>query len=284
MAANIIIKDLNRLEEIKKQMQQDGVEKLHIIADFDKTLTKAFVEGQASPSAIAQIRQGNYLPEEYSRRAHELFDTYHPIEVSTELEQSYKNEKMNEWWRKHFDLLIEYKISKQILNTVVKSKSLEFRTGALEFIDTLDKHSIPLVIMSAGLGDMIVGYLEQEGRMYDNVKVVSNFFEFDQEGFVLKPTEPIIHSLNKHEVVLHSFPFYKELEHRQNVLLLGDNLDDIGMIEGFDYKNLIKIGFLNDDVEKRLEFYNKVYDVIITDDGDMSEVQKLIEELGSVKL
>lgn len=35
-------------------------------------------------------------------------------------------------------------------------------------------------------------------------------------------------------------------------MLLGNGVDDIDMVEGFDYENLIKVGFLNEEAEKNL--------------------------------
>jgi len=47
------------------KMKIDGSSKLHIISDFDRTITKAFVEGQKTPTSLAQIREGKYLTKDY---------------------------------------------------------------------------------------------------------------------------------------------------------------------------------------------------------------------------
>jgi hypothetical protein len=58
------------------------------------------------------------------------------------------------------------------------------------------------------------------------------------------------------------------------VILLGDSLWDVGMIEWFDYNNLIKIWFLNEwphpngEGNKTLEEYKKNYDLVLTGDND----------------
>jgi len=66
---------------------------------------------------------------------------------------------------------------------------------------------------------------------------------------------------------------------RKNVILLGDLVADVGMIEGFPYKNLIKIGFLNENVDERLKEFKKNYDVVIINDGDMNYVNELVGEI-----
>jgi hypothetical protein len=60
---------------------------------------------------------------------------------------------------------------------------------------------------------------------------------------------------------------------------LGDGVNDIDMIEGFDYDNLIKIGFLNENVEENLPEVKKNFDVIILNDGNMDFVNNLLKEI-----
>lgn len=279
MRGEIIVSNQKELEDKIKRISKQGKNKLHVVADFDRTLTKAFVKGQKSPTAIAQIREGKYLTPDYSPRAHKLFDIYHPIEISNEVDSKEKNEKMHEWWKKHFDLLIECGLNKKVIEEIVKKRGLKFRNGSLEFLSALHENNIPLIIMSAGPGDMISEYLKQEERLYENISIVANMLIFDKNGRFIKVKEPIIHSLNKHETELKKLPVYKELLKRKNVLLLGDSLGDLGMIEGFDYDNLIRVGFLNENTDKNIEEFRKGYDVVILNDGKMDYVNKLLKKL-----
>ena len=52
-------------------------------------------------------------------------------------------------------------------------------------------------------------------------------------------------------------------------MLLGDIIEDANMAKNIDYQSLISIGFLNNpqDLQKEIEVYEKVYDIIITNDG-----------------
>ena len=153
-----------------------------------------------------------------------------------------------------------------------------FLEGTKEFLEFLDKHNIPLMIISSsGLGSVIPMYLKREGMLYDNISVVANLFEFNEKGIVTKVKEPIIHSFNKSEVTLNHLPIYRELLKRKNVLLLGDSLGDLGMIEGFDYENLLTIGFLNENVENNLETYKKKFDVVIPNDGSFEFVNDFVK-------
>ena len=42
---NVIISNAEKFEEKKKNIFEGGIDKFHVIADFDKTLTYAFSDG-----------------------------------------------------------------------------------------------------------------------------------------------------------------------------------------------------------------------------------------------
>jgi hypothetical protein len=44
-------------------------------------------------------------------------------------------------------------------------------------------------------------------------------------------------------------------------------------------EEVIRIGFLNDQVDRRLEAYKRVFDVVITNDGPMDFVLALIHSI-----
>ena len=60
----------------------------------------------------------------------------------------------------------------------------------------------------------------------------------------------IIHIYNKNEGAIHDSDYFKELEHRKNVLLLGDSVGDLTMARGVEDGKILRIGFLNDKVSR----------------------------------
>ena len=58
--------------------------------------------------------------------------------------------------------------------------SKTFRDGCNAFFALLHQHSIPLLIFSAGLGDIIEEVIQQRSKFYGNMKIVSNFMKFDE--------------------------------------------------------------------------------------------------------
>jgi len=56
-----------------------------------------------------------------------------------------------------------------------------YRDGSDWLFDELHKHNVPLLIFSAGVGDVVVEAVKQRAVLHDNVKVVSNFMDFDSQ-------------------------------------------------------------------------------------------------------
>ena len=271
---NVIIPNAEKLEEKKRRIMADGPEKLHVVSDFDKTLTSCFVNGKKIVSLISILRDEHFLTPDYSAKAQAMYDKYHPIEIDSNIPMAEKEKAMHEWWTTHYDLLIKSGLSKKDLESVAKSNKVSFRAGAMEFFDFLYAHNIPLLILSsAGVGaETISLYFENYHKLYKNIHVISNTFIWDDNDRVIGVKEPIIHTFNKDYTSVKQFPFYDELATRKNVILLGDGLSDVNMMNGFEYDNLIKIGFLNKNSKGELADFKNVYDIIILNDGTMDYV------------
>lgn len=71
----------------------------------------------------------------------------------------------------------------------------------------------------------------------------------------------MIHVLNKKEQAIaheQNVAWFKKIEKKKNVILMGDSLHDVDMAEGVkDIKTCLRIGFLNDKVDELLEHYKK---------------------------
>ncbi len=269
-------------EELKLKIKKDGPEKLHILADFDRTLTKAFVNGKKIPSLISVLRDENYLTPDYPAKANALFEKYHAIEINPDIPQQEKKEKMEEWWRLHFKLLIESGLKKEDVEKAMKSANLVLRDGCVELFNLLNEKGIPLIILSsAGLGvESIELFLKNKGLLYPNVYIISNSFEWDENGKAVSVKEPIIHGMNKSEIAIKNFPnIFNEIKDKTNIILLGDNLSDIEMAEGFEYKNLLKIGFLNEDIDQNLQDYQKAFDAVLAHDSSVQFILDLLKDL-----
>lgn len=270
-----------QFERIKSQIRQQGFERLHVVSDFDRTLTYGSVNGFKIPSIISLLRDGKHLTEGYAEKAHALFDTYHPKEVDPTLDLHKKKNAMHEWWAKHYELLIESGLSFNDLRHIVDTGFLQFRDGVGSLLDFLHAHTIPIVIFSSsGCGEAIPLFFQKNGKDYSNIIYVINRFEWDESGRAIGVKESIIHSYNKDETALNTIPEAQAaILGRPNVLLLGDGVGDADMIDERNCGAVIKIGFLNSEYDHDRELFKKNFDVVLEGDGDVAFVNKLIGEL-----
>lgn len=276
---NVHFKNKLLFETKLKKIINDGANKLHIVSDFDKTLTQCFVDGKKTPTAFALIRNGEYLKNNYSKKAHDLFNKYNPFEIDDTLDFDFRVQKMKEWWKAHEKLLVESGMHKDIVDDILKKQPKLFRKGATNFLDVLKEKEIPILVFSAGMGNMIEGYLKIENKLTSNVHILSNTFDFDDNGFATKYKDGVIHIFNKSETEVKNKEFLASIKERKNIILLGDIISDLGMSEGLDHDTVITIGFLNENVESKLELYKSKFDVVITNDSDMDFVNEIIEKI-----
>lgn len=277
----VIISDYKKLEKTKIEIKKGGHQKLYILADFDRTLTYGVVNRIKTPSIMAMLRDGKHLSKDYTEKAHVLFNKYHPIEIDLSISLEERKKAMQEWWETHSQLLIESGLSKSDLEDVVKNGVVRFRNGIVQFVDFLYQHDIPLVVLSAsGCGDAIQLFFQKVKRDYPNIFYITNQFNWDKNGKAISLKGKIIHSLNKDEIILQEIPeVYKIIKDRKNVVLLGDNIGDIEMIKGFDYNNLLKIGFLNFDYNRLRGDYEKNFDIVLEGDGDFNFIYDLTRDI-----
>lgn len=278
--SEIIIPNKEKFEQLKKNIIEQGAEKLHVVSDFDRTLTQAFVNGKLMPSPIAVLREEHYISEEYSKVANELFNKYHPIEIDPNILLETKKSEMQKWWKEHFETLIQFGLKLEHAEKISNNPNIRLREGVPELIRLIDEKNIPLVIISSsGLGETIPLILKKNNALNEDTHIVSNMMEWAADGKAVKVKEPIITSMNKDETSVKKFPFYEQIKNRRNVILLGDSTGDIGMANGFDYDNILKIAFLSENVDQNLHLYKELYDVIILNDGPADFVVDLIKEV-----
>jgi len=253
--------------------------KLQVIADFDKTLTY-----WNQPSIIAVLYNYNYLSEDYSKKAKELENFYMSKEEDCTIPFEERKVLMNERWVKHEQLLIESWLSKKHIENVVNSWILKLREWCHNMLDQLDLLWIPVIVLSAsGLWtDSIAIYLQEHLDKHQKLYIISNGYDWDENWFATGRKDPVITSLNKNETVISekTFPeIYQEIEWRKNIILLWDKIEDLNMAEGVNPEVVLKIGFLNSWSDENLEFYKKQFDIVISWELGMQDIQKIISWL-----
>ena len=129
---NIIIANPEDFERKKEAIRRGGPEKLHVLADFDRTLTYSKVNGERRDSLMAILRDEKYLTPDYPAKAHALRDQYYPIEIDFSIPLTERKKFMDEWWTKHFELLRESKLNKKDIENAIASAKIKLRDGIID--------------------------------------------------------------------------------------------------------------------------------------------------------
>jgi 5'-nucleotidase len=257
-----------------------GAGNIFVLSDFDKTLTPAMLQGKKVQSTIAHIRNERYLTKDYASQAHALFEKYHPFEIDPLLSIEEKSSLMEEWWTTHLHLLLRSGMNKKVIEDILAKGLIVGRDGLSSFLALLNKHQVPLVILSAGLSDAIEGFLKKENELYANTHIVSNKFIYDAQGRVIGYQDhPPLHSLNKNGSLCKDKPFFHLIRNRKYILLLGDNVDDLTMAKGLTYDICLSIGFLNEDGAQAKAIFLKKFDVVITEDSSLEPVVDIVRNI-----
>jgi HAD superfamily hydrolase (TIGR01544 family) len=342
----IIIRNKEEFHEKLLRFQSDGIEKLSVISDFDYTMSKFHKSnGERSASCHKVLEDCDFINPLYKLSAQALQKKYYPLEVDPTLEEEERIRYMIEWVEKAHELLLQYGLTRNTIQLAVDeaiiNQRIVLRSNLLDFVKCIHFHKIPLLIFSAGIGDILQEVLrwhlpeiikfpeiyvisnhcvwsneerttEKHGNSSDELAETNDSDKKHQDHLIHKVLEatvtqhdvqqshedrsaipysssavmavnnakndslksfslPVIHVFNKKATFFLETPYFtrSDSSQRQNVVLIGDSLGDITMNEGMigikDPENVLKIGFLNDRIE-RLPSYLKAFDIVILDD------------------
>ena len=238
----------------------------YIVMDFDRTLTTS-----DSFSSYEIIFNNKTISRPFYNESKLLNDKYEKIEIDSKIDNKTKKIKMKEWLDKSIQLLIKYNISEETINKLVDSSKMQLRKGAKDFLKLMQFYNIQVIIISAGIENVIIEFLKANDIFYNNITVISNFFIFNNDKIKLK--NDIVYAENKDKIVLPKNVTDK-IKNKKKIVLLGDRIDDIKMINNhiYNYDNSIKIGFLDDNIDGNLNKYNNEFDFVLTNNASFYEV------------
>uniref|UniRef100_A0A8C6Y3C2 5'-nucleotidase n=1 Tax=Naja naja TaxID=35670 RepID=A0A8C6Y3C2_NAJNA len=265
------IKDPERVEEIICGLIKGGATKLQIITDFDMTLSRFTHNGKRCPTCHSEY---------YRLLLFQLKEIYYAIEIDPSLTVEEKYPYMVEWYNKSHALLIEQGLQKDKLAEIVRESDVMLKEGYDIFFDKLHEHNVPVFIFSAGIGDILEQIIHQAGVYHSNIKVVSNFMDFDDNGILKGFKGELIHVYNKHDGALKNTEYFKQLKDNSNIILLGDSQGDLTMADGVaNVEHILKIGYLNDKVEELLEKYMESYDIVLVKDDSLDVANSILQKI-----
>lgn len=194
------------------------------------------------------FRKCKQLPQQYLDEAKHLYNKYRPMEIDPDMPLNKKADAMRDWMIAAQNLLKGIEFDPHELEEIAQGFDNILRDGTEEFFEKLYNARVPIIVFSAGLGDIVEVVLRYHNALFDNVKVISNFLKYNGNQLDGFKNDVLIHVYNKNECAL-AKDYLKVLQKRQNVLLMGDTIGDASMVEGIeDTKAVLKIGFLYEHV------------------------------------
>ncbi len=254
--------------KVKDNLPIENLNNLYVVADFDWTLTD-----ERSKTSWSILANSDLVPKEYIIERQNLYNYYRPIEISETIDYSYKYQMIEEWFKKHVELIVKYKICKQVFEEAATNlKIMEFRPYAREFIEFLHDNNVPFIIISAGIGNFIENFIEHNNCNFDNIYICSNKIIF-KDNIAVGIEGSIIHSYNKKEVSLPN-DILDKIKNRNNVILLGDQVSDLNMVDRNNHKSVITIGFLSPDSLKETIASN--FDIVCEETDNYKNIKKIL--------
>lgn len=264
----MIIANRKRLEQLNSISYDD----FYILTDFDGTITK-----DTSDSSWASIFKNPKVTKEFIDECVRIFNYYHKYEIDTNLSLEEKMPIMTEWYRKNIETLIQFGITEEIINYAANNEHImAFRDGAIDFLKSMYERNVPIIVISAGVGNIIEQFLIKNNCSYSNIFISSNFLEYENGIIVGVRNNSLIHPLNKNEVYLSS-DIQEKIKNRKNIILLGNSISDVDMAN--NQKTVFKLGFLDEEIEERLESFKENYDMVCTHNTSYSELRSKIKVL-----
>lgn len=260
----------NKLNKIK--LTKDN---FFIVIDFDQTITS-----KNSQNSWEAIMSSSYISKEHIEKHNALYQKYKPIEIDSSLNMSYRIESMNEWYSSILQLFYENVSDEEVIRKAIGISKLEFRDGAKEFLQTMNNCNIPIIIVSAGIGNTIEEFLRINNVRFDNIQIISNFI-----NFATKRNDYYVHALNKKEAIWEN-DIINKINMKKYAILIGDVIDDIKMLPNSIHSEKITIGFLDKNIDENLEKYRNSFDIILTDNSSFGEVEKVLgayKEVGGIE-
>ncbi|KAJ8674987.1 hypothetical protein QAD02_010773 [Eretmocerus hayati] len=264
------------LQKINKIIR-DGAEKLQIVTDFDLTLTKQHECGAPILGSFGIFKKSNQIPSHYLEESKKFGTKYRAIQIDPHIPIEEKIVAMDEWYEAANMATRNFMLNRDEIEKLVDLYGQPLRDRTKELFSKLGNLKVPILVFSAGIGDIVEAVLKCRGILQKNVNVISNFLKWNGDvldGF--KNSDRMIHVFNKSK---HSVAneYFKILRGRSNVVLMGDTIEDSQMADGVEEtETVLRIGFLYERVEESLPSFKDAFDIVLVDDQTMDVVLAIL--------
>eukprot|EP00927_Polykrikos_kofoidii_P080583 TRINITY_DN7748_c0_g1_i1.p1 TRINITY_DN7748_c0_g1~~TRINITY_DN7748_c0_g1_i1.p1 ORF type:complete len:340 (+),score=53.30 TRINITY_DN7748_c0_g1_i1:99-1118(+) len=246
-------------------------DRLSVVLDYDLTISAG-----SATEGHHLLRWSDELPAAFREDCEALWDVSSDIDHPRRLEIYGPEDgpsRPHAFWTHFNKILVHHGVTAEMVDRAVaaekRNRGLLLRDGVAELLNVCESHGIPVVVLSAGITQIIQCAFRLEGIVLpSNSSVLANNLVFDTDGCVVdvSPSDPPCSRQGK----LQYLRTVDGLSDRPCVLLAGDKPVDALMSNG--YPALVdggtvaslKFGFLNESEvadEARKEF-ETAFDVV----------------------
>jgi len=185
-----------------------------------------------------------------------------------------------EWWDKAHELMLKHGMPpRPMLQRLVREAYMPPRHGALALLRKLEEMKVPVLIVSAGLSDVIEEFLRQHNALTENVTVCSNRLNYGADSVPqsVSPEEPVT-SFTKAAAYKNAAAFFRHHHARRMILVIGDSVTDIDAAHEVPYDESLSVGFLNSRPATAMTKYADTFDaVVLGNGGSLDPLTDLVE-------
>jgi len=186
------------------------------------------------------------------------------------------------WWDSAHSIMVKHgQPPRHLLPRLVRESKMVWRPGAQQLLNRLAKLKVPVLIVSAGLADIIEEFLRQHSAWTENITVCSNRLNYAADSVPQSVCpDPPITSFTKSTAYRASANFFKQHAHRSTIVVLGDSCSDIDAAENIPYEHLLSVGFLNDKPIEKAAKYAQTFDALVLGaEGSLAGVDAIVDDL-----
>eukprot|EP01084_Bolivina_argentea_P099784 179316_1 len=270
-----------KVKSIRESISKQGIPSskvpncFQIITDFDRTLTHPL--SYQCHGLIATFT--------------ELTELQDAVKHLFNFKKLYPNEPPQNWWIKYHDEMTKCPFQYHMLSKLISvDDRVYMRDHCKQFFHYCESKNIPILIVSAGIANLIQCILEKYELVLSNVHLMANriFWKcdntndinecFNGNGFYKKSTQvannakishfgQLLTSFNKEDTYKYLKTEYFDRENiiqRRFVIFLGDaRTDPHTMREVPNIEECIFIGFILPHRMKEIDIFLECYDVVI---------------------
>ena len=274
--------------------------KLALVTDFDFTITKRYnYKNKISLFSSYRFYDEDLIGGNQQRITeiqNELCNKYMKYERDTSIDIKIREKYVHEFYAKSLDVYINPNFKRDIIGKMLDNykDKFELRNYTKEFFEFLIKLEIPIIIVSAGIQQVIIDLLKNTIKDFElyckekKIIIIANELYFDEEKGCIGYSPNVIDCLNKSSFVKNVMNRnYPEIE---NILIVGDHLNDYDCVHDLNLAkdNVIGFGFINikpefigddskkEEIQNNINDFQKIYDVNLIGNTDFLFMIKML--------